>query len=73
MTCLECKNAKWDRTPTGRVRKSVHGCCGLLETILHEYTVLTWPPCIAMDRPRGSVIWHDTEANNCRFFEWLNP
>jgi len=64
--CVECRNASWQRTPTGRIKRQEPGRC------LAE--VPRKPVLLCDSRPDSPVsktgIWRDMEGT-CDFFETL--
>lgn len=71
MKCKDCRNAQWELTPTGRIKKSQYGKCAKQAELIEQFTRIA-PPCIiAFDEPRGCVIWPDYPAGNCPAFVLL--
>lgn len=63
MSCGTCKWASFERTPTGRIKKNMHGTCRYPPTVEP-----TRPGCENMTTPWRSSIWPNSDYN-CPVYE----
>lgn len=65
VTCRDCIHARWQLTPTGRIKKNLCGFCSKREELLELFTQTRVPPCLTVDRPIYASIWPDYDASGC--------
>lgn len=61
-TCGNCKHSKWERTPTGRIKKKLAGEC---KAVVPQIMV---PMCYRVNLQQ-SYVWFDYAAERCPTYE----
>lgn len=62
-TCKDCIHAKWERTPTGRIKRNESGRCEVSLQWIENQIRFNLPICASITVHNKSGIWPDTEHN----------
>ena len=68
MKCGDCKNAVFERTPTGRIKTKTAGHCGMSKELKAHYAHNKVAPCVVINQPHITCVWPYYDATYCPMY-----